>query len=65
MPLTNQEKGDPFEVKVPDGLPVGGVVLSDQAKSLDWKARRAEFICKLRHDTVTEALQKLGALLAS
>lgn len=62
-PLTNQEKGYPFEVKIPEGLPVGGVILSDQAKSLDWRARRAEFICEVPQGTVTEALQKLGALI--
>ncbi|MBS3934096.1 MAG: type II toxin-antitoxin system PemK/MazF family toxin [Truepera sp.] len=62
-PLMNQEKGYPFEVKVPEGLPVGGVVLSDQAKSLDWRVRRAEFICTLPHETVKEALQKLGTLI--
>lgn len=63
-PLTNQQKGYPFEVKVPEGLPVGGVVLSDQAKRLDWRTRRAEFICVLPRETVIEALQKLGTLIA-
>jgi mRNA interferase MazF len=62
-PLTNQEKGYPFEVKIPEGLPVGGVILSDQAKSLDWRERRADFICALPHETVIQALQKLGALI--
>ncbi|MBS3967412.1 MAG: type II toxin-antitoxin system PemK/MazF family toxin [Truepera sp.] len=63
-PLTNQAKDYPFEVKVPEGLPVGGVILSDQAKSLDWRARRAEFICALPHETVQEVLRKLGTLIA-
>jgi mRNA interferase MazF len=40
------------------------VVLSDQAKSLDWRTRRAEFICVLPRETVIEALQKLGTLIA-
>jgi mRNA interferase MazF len=62
-PLTSQEKGYPFEVKIPEGLPVGGVILSDQAKSLDWRARRADFICALPQHTVKEALQKLGTLI--
>src|SRR4051794_5789960 len=38
-PITRQEKGYPFEVKLPSGLPIEGVVLTDQVKSLDWKAR--------------------------
>ena|ERR1043165_2294354 len=35
-PLTNREKGYAFEVPLPDGLKVTGVVLADQVKSLDW-----------------------------
>lgn len=34
-PITSQVKGYPFEVALPDGLPVTGVVLADQVKSLD------------------------------
>jgi mRNA-degrading endonuclease toxin of MazEF toxin-antitoxin module len=57
-------KGCPFEVVIPRGLPVAGVVLSDQAKSLDWKARKAEFIYRLLGETTLEALQKLTTLLS-
>ena len=35
-PITNQVKGYPFEVRIPHGLSVSGVILADQAKSLDW-----------------------------
>jgi mRNA interferase MazF len=63
-PITSRIKGYPFEVAIPDGLPVAGVVLSDQVKSLDWRARKAERICTLPRPAVTEVLQKLGALLA-
>jgi mRNA interferase MazF len=34
-PVTSQVKGYPFEVKLPDGLPIKGAVLCDQVKSLD------------------------------
>ncbi len=40
-PITSQVKGYPFEVVLPSGLRISGAVLSDQVKSLDWKARRA------------------------
>ena len=63
-PVTSQIKGYPFEVLLPDGLPVSGVVLSDQVKSLDWRARRAEWICRVPDQTVREALAKLSRLLA-
>jgi mRNA interferase MazF len=62
--ITSQIKGYPFEVLIPDGLDVSGAVLSDQVKSLDWKARNAQFICKLPDDVVEAVLQKLGTLLA-
>ncbi|MCX5975402.1 MAG: endoribonuclease MazF [Coprothermobacterota bacterium] len=62
-PITSQIKGYPFEVLIPAGLPVMGVVLSDQVKSLDWHARYAERICALPPETIAEVLQKLGMLL--
>jgi len=60
-----QVKGYPFGVTIPSGFKVGGVILSDQVKSLDWRIRRAEFICKLPQETLTEVIDKLGALLLS
>lgn len=63
-PITSQVKRYPFEVAVPGGLLVSGVVLADQVKSLDWRAREAEFICTLPPSTVSEILQKVGVLLA-
>jgi mRNA interferase MazF len=62
-PITSQVKGYPFEVLLPEGLPVTGAVLSDQVKSLDWRARKAELVCTLPDETVTEVLDKLGTLL--
>lgn len=62
-PVTSQIKGYPFEVVIPEGLAVDGVILSDQVKSLDWRARQAELACKLPAGTVAEVLQKLSTLL--
>jgi mRNA interferase MazF len=63
-PITNQVKGYPFEVLLPTGLPIAGAILSDQVKSLDWRARNAELICTLPDEITSEILQKLGALLS-
>ncbi len=38
-PITSQEKGYPFEVKVMGSKKTRGVILTDQLKSLDWSAR--------------------------
>ena len=62
-PITSQVKGYPFEVTIPSESTLGGVVLADQVKSLDWRVRKAEFICKLPRETTSEVLDKLGALL--
>jgi mRNA interferase MazF len=62
-PLTNQIKGYPFEVLIPPGLPVTGAILADQVKSLDWRGRKAEWICTLPSKIVSEVLQKLRVLV--
>jgi mRNA interferase MazF len=62
-PVTSQVKGYPFEVLLPEGLPVSGAILSDQAKNLDWRARNAEVICSLPDAITNEVLEKLGTLL--
>ncbi len=62
-PITSKKKGYPFEVQIPDGLSVSGVVLSDQAKSMDWRVRNAEFTCKLDNLSVEQVLKRLHSLL--
>ena len=62
-PITNQIKGYPFEVVIPTGLRVRGAVLSDQAKSLDWKVRDSELIFRLPTSVIDEVLKKLKTLL--
>jgi mRNA interferase MazF len=62
-PVTTQIKGYPFEVPIPSGVNVQGVVLADQLKSLDWQAREAEYIDHLPQDTMVEVVAKIQALL--
>ena len=63
VPITSRVKGYPFETLVPSGLPVSGAILSDQVKSLDWRAREAALSCELPTSVVNEVLQKLKTLL--
>ena len=62
-PVTNRTKGYPFEVDLPSGGDVSGVLLSDQVKSLDWRARRADLIEAVPPEVTDEVLTKLGTLL--
>jgi mRNA interferase MazF len=62
-PITSQMKGYPFEVVIPAGVSISGVVLSDRIKSLDWRVRDAQFICELSESTMSEVLKKLSTLL--
>lgn len=62
-PITSQVKGYPFEVPIPDNLPVNGVILSDQVKSLDWRALNAEKACSLPEESIKKVLQRVKALI--
>jgi mRNA interferase MazF len=62
-PITGQAKGYPFEVELPPGLPISGVVLCDHVKSLDWRARKAEFAGIAPDELVEEVIQRLTLLL--
>ena len=64
-PITRHVKGYPFEVAIPVGLAVHGVVLSDEVRSLDWRVRNAELACELPAAVAAEVLEKLGALLSA
>lgn len=62
-PVTSQVKGYPFEVLLPAELPVDGAILSDQVRSLDWRARKAARICALPSATIEEVVGKLQTLV--
>ena len=62
-PITSRIKGYPFEVVLPDTGAIKGVILTDQIKSLDWRARHAEFACRAGRRIVDEASGKVRAIL--
>lgn len=62
-PITNQRKAYPFEVEIPAGAGITGVILADQIKSLDWRGRNATFIATLPDAVLVELLAKLDTLL--
>lgn len=62
-PVTSKAKGYPFEVELPPGMKVEGVVLCDQLKSLDWKARNARIIGTLPGRSLKEIQARILALV--
>ncbi len=62
-PITSQAKGYPFEVALPERSKVAGVILADQVKSIDWRARRAKVAERLGTDIVSRTLALLRTLL--
>ncbi|WP_117169441.1 type II toxin-antitoxin system PemK/MazF family toxin [Paraliobacillus sediminis] len=62
-PTTRKVKGYPFEVALPDGLAIDGVVLTDQVKSLDWKARKIDIKGKAPDETVNNCLELIHTFL--
>jgi mRNA interferase MazF len=62
-PVTSKQKGYPFEVLIPQDLPIEGVILVDQIKSLDWQSRQAAFISKVPQETLLEVISKIDLLI--
>jgi mRNA interferase MazF len=64
-PVTTRVKGYPFEVALRRAGSVSGVVLVDQLRSLDWRARRAEPAGKAPASVMAEVVAKLRLLLGA
>jgi mRNA interferase MazF len=63
-PLTNTRTGSRFEVSLPRGTKLTGVILSHQFRTIDWIARNAEFHSKANEDLLWEVLGRIEAILA-
>ena len=62
-PVTTAIKGYPFEVLLPKNLPITGVILSDQLKSMDWQSRQVKYIATLPEETINLVLAKTRSLV--
>lgn len=63
MPITKQRKGYPFEVLLPPGLQIQGVILADQIKCLDWNARNVQFVESVASDVIEAVQTKIEPLI--
>lgn len=63
MPITKQQKGYPFEVLLPFGLKIQGVILADQLKCLDWQAHKVQFVESVPERVIEDVQAKIEPLL--
>ncbi len=62
-PVTGTRRGWPFEVPIPTGGRVQGVVLADQTKSIDYAARHVRFLATAPLELVGTVLERVSAIL--
>jgi mRNA interferase MazF len=62
-PVTSQAKGYPFEIAIPAGIAVRGVILADQLKSLDWRQRQVQKAGRIPPAALEQIRKRVAALL--
>jgi len=62
-PITKTDKSLPFHIRLDNRTQTAGVVLCDQAKIYDIRARNFEFIEKAPKDIVLEAVDILNGFI--
>ena len=60
-PVTNARRDYPFHVSIPEGCEVTGVVMVEQVKSIDFRARKVRRIGPAPESVLQEALSLLDA----
>lgn len=61
-PVTSRARGWPFEVSLPPSAKMEGVVLVDQVKVVDWRARKARVLCSCPEAVLDEIDARLDVL---
>ena len=62
-PITSRARSWPFEVALPPGSSVAGVVMVDQVRIIDWRARHVKIAGPAPAAVLDEACAKLAALI--
>jgi len=62
-PITNTDKNHPFHVKLDDRTKTTGVILCDQARTLDIAARNYEFIEVISEDVLFEVVDIISGFI--
>lgn len=62
-PITSTDRGYPFHARIPAGQPVRGVVMVDQTRAVDYKARKIQFRSRAPEDLLIEVLSLLEPII--
>jgi mRNA interferase MazF len=62
-PITNTDKNHPFHVKLDKGSKTTGVILCDQARTLDINARNFEYIEKSTDEILLDVLDIINGFI--
>jgi len=62
-PVSNTARRNPFYVPVKAGKKVTGVIMADQLRSLDYRARKAIFIGKCLEGLLNEVLMRIEPII--
>ena len=61
--IVAEAKGNPFEVVIPKGTGVEGVILSDHLHHVELPVSRMDIRCSLPYEVMEETVKKAGILL--
>lgn len=62
-PISNTQRKNPFYISIPEGEAVTGVIMTDQLRSLDYRARQASFLGDCPKDVFEEVLRRIKPIL--
>jgi mRNA interferase MazF len=62
-PITSRSRGYPFEVAIPHGQAISGVVLADQPRSVSWEKRYLKIAGMASVKLLDEVRERLAVLL--
>lgn len=62
-PITNTDKNHPFHIKLDNRTKTTGIILCDQARTLDVNIRKASFIEKAPNDIISEVVDMMESFI--
>ncbi len=61
-PITNTNRDFPFHVQV-DSSELTGFIMTEQIKSIDFRARKVKFVAKVKDDVLDQVLGMIESIL--